>query len=84
MGLLLLRIFAGVFVLTALVALLSASALGKRQPDDESASLLELWRIEPGDDERQAIHRLYRLCVKLALFSLAVVVSSIALAMMDI
>ena len=84
MGLLLLRIFAGVFVLTALVALMSASALGKRQTDNESASLLDLWRTEPNDEERRAIHRRYRFCVKLSLYSLAVVVSSIALAMLDI
>ena len=82
MGLLLLRIFAGVFVLTALVAMFSANALNKRQMGSEDNTLLALWRLQPDDDERRAIHRRYRFCVKMALFSLGVVVSSIALAMM--
>ena len=82
MGLLLLRIFAGVFVLTALVAMFSANALNKRQMGSENKTLLALWRLQPDDDERRAIHRRYRFCVKMALFSLGVVVSSIALAMM--
>ena len=60
----------------------SANALNKRQMGSEDKTLLALWRLQPDDDERRAIHRRYRFCVKMALFSLGVVVSSIALAMM--
>jgi len=84
MGLLLLRIFAALFVLTTLVALMSAGALRKRTVSAEPQNLMALWRVVPGDDEGQSIQRRFRLCVKLALFSGAFVVGSIALAMNDI
>jgi len=88
MGLLLLRIFAAVFVLSVVVAMLTAIELKKmRRADAPAGSWLsrKLWIQNAGHYEAgaQSLHRRFRLCFALSWISFFLVFGSIALAMVE-
>jgi hypothetical protein len=88
MGLFLLRIFAAVFVLTVVVAMMTATELGKmKRADSPNRSWLShMFRVlskEHFEPEAQSLHRRFRLCFALSWISFFFVFGSIFLAMND-
>jgi hypothetical protein len=88
MGLLLLRIFAAVFVLSVIVAMMTAAELGKmKRADSPNRSwMTHMFRVLSADHfepEAQSIHQRFRLCFALSWISFFLVFGSIFLAMSD-